>query len=506
MRFLFFITACLFLYAPFFVSAAGAGDVVITEIAYDLKGADDGHEWIEIHNTSSADIDISGWKFNDGTNHVLNVPPKNGGQGTMVISAGGYAVLADDAVIFLTDHPGFPGTVIDTVMSLSNTGATLMLFDNNGVAIDTELYQKDLGAAGNGMTLERGDGGAWKESAGEGGTPGAAPLQNQQYDPGETATTSSPVLGSPQGAATAPRIVADAGENVAALAGDEIMFDASGTQGGSGAAFIWNFGDGTVASGESIFHRYMFPGKYIVVLSVSGSEDTIEATIYPHGIAISEFMPDGGTGEKEWIEVHNDSAYSADLSQWGIGAGDTKARFIIPQGTVLAAGGYMVLARDVSRIVLPNEKGVITLWYPHGQQAMRVEYDHAKKGFSAARKSDGSYVWTDQRTPGARNVFVVSKDGIMEEPQVSVVGEKDGHTLAVRAAWERVRDDAGSSVRSFIAEPAHAMVYDEGASAVSPMRMIEPALAYGAFPFGIAAILGMAGGVLGALVILKRKQ
>ena len=61
-------------------------------------------------------------------------------------------------------------------------------------------------------------------------------------------------------------------------------------------------------------------------------------------------------------------------------------------------------------------------------------------------------------------------------------------------------------LRSFIAEPAHAMVYDEGASAVSPMRMIEPALAYGAFPFGIAAILGMAGGVLGALVILKRKQ
>lgn len=507
MRISFIITAYLFLCTPLFVFAAQPGDILFSEIAYDLKGADDGHEWVEVRNLSTGDIDLTGWKFNDGANHVLNIPPKNGGQGTMVVPAGGYVVLAGDAEVFIADYPGFSGTVIDTVMSLGNTGATLTMIDADGAVIDTAIYAKETGAAGNGMTLERQEGGIWKESAGEGGTPGMGNSSGTDlHQQSETATTSSPSL-DVQRVVSAPRIVADAGENVTALAGEEIIFDASGTQGGGGAAFIWNFGDGTIASGESIFHRYMFPGKYIVVLSVSGSEDTIEANIYPHGIAISEFMPDGGTGEKEWIEVHNDSVYSADLSQWGISTGDTKARFNIPQGTVLAAGGYMVLARDVSHIALPNEKGMITLWYPHGQQAMRVEYDHAKKGFSAARKSDGSYVWTDQRTPGARNVFVVSDTGDESgSPQAAAVREIDAHVPALRAAWERVHDDAGGSLRSFIAEPAHAMVYDEGASSVSPMNIFEPALAYSTFPFAIAALLGMAGGILGALIILKRKK
>lgn len=170
------VLACsgIFFYLPFFALGAGAGDVVINEIAYDLKGADDKHEWVEIYNASLGDVDITGWKFNDGSNHLLNAPPKNGGRGTMVIPAGGYAVFADDAVVFLTDHPGFSGAVIDSAFSLKNTEATLTLFDDNGVSIDSALYRKDLGGAGNGMTLERISATAgWKESAQEGGTPGA---------------------------------------------------------------------------------------------------------------------------------------------------------------------------------------------------------------------------------------------------------------------------------------------------------------------------------------------
>ncbi|MBI5913491.1 lamin tail domain-containing protein [Candidatus Azambacteria bacterium] len=159
---------------PFFVLGAGVGDIIINEVMYDLKGADDTHEWVEIYNSSAKDFDITGWKFNDGSNHILNAPPKNGGQGSLVVRAGGYAVFADDAAVFLSDHPGFSGTVIDTVMSLKNTEATLTLFDVNGVSIESASYQKGLGGAGNGMTLERFSTTAnWKESAHEGGTPGA---------------------------------------------------------------------------------------------------------------------------------------------------------------------------------------------------------------------------------------------------------------------------------------------------------------------------------------------
>lgn len=507
MRLFFSIVTATMIGVPFFVFATGSGDVIFTEIAYDLKGADDGHEWVEIRNTTAGAIDLTGWKFNDGSNHVLNVPPKNGGQGTMVIPAGGYAVLAGDAEVFLADHPGFFGTVIDTVMSLGNTGATLTIIDADGVTIDTAIYSKETGAAGNGMTLARSSSGGWGESATEGGTPGtenSASTASQQQS--ETATTTSSVLET-RAPASVQQIVPDAGENVVALAGDEIMFDGSGTKEGGGASFVWNFGDGTVAQGETIFHRYLFPGKYIVVLSVAGAEDTIEANIYPRGVVISEFMPDGGAGENEWVEIRNDSAYSADLSGWGIGTGEKKASFIVPEGTMLAAGGYLVFAKEVSRIALSNEKGVITLWYPHGEQAMRVEYDRAKKGFSAARKDNGSYAWTDQRTPGARNVFIISSDGKAFLPPVSAVHEEDAGTAGMRAAWERVHNDGGSAVKSFIAQPAHAMVYDEGSSSLfTPQGTAASAFAYGAFPLSVlAALLGMAGGALGAFIMRKKK-
>lgn len=502
----FFIFTAL-LWVPFFVCAAAPGDVVFSEIAYDLKGADDGHEWVEIYNAGATAVDLTGWKFNDGSNHVLNIPPKNGGQGAMVVPAGGYIVLAGDAEVFIVDHPGFSGTVIDTVMSLNNTGTMVAMIDADGVTIDTAIYSKESGAAGNGMTLVRNGSGGWGESAGEGGTPGMQNSENavsQQQT--ETATTTPSVLEA-QAPASAQHIIPDAGENVVALAGDEIMFDASGTTGAGSASFVWNFGDGTVAQGEAIFHRYLFPGKYIVALSVAGAEDTIEANIYPRGIAISEFMPEGGVGESEWIEVHNDSPYSADLSGWGVGANEKKASFIIPQGTTLVAGGYLVFAKEVSHVTFPNEKGVITLWYPHGQEATRVEYVSAKKGFSAARKHDGSYVWTDQRTPGGRNVFVVSDGGTQKDPEVSAVKEKNGEVSEVRAAWERVRDDSGGAVKSFIAQPAHAMVYDEGSSSLfTTQGMAASAFAYGAFPFGIAALLGAAGGIVGMLLMRKKIQ
>src|SRR3972149_5852800 len=182
----------IFLFAPVFVFGA-AGDIVFTEIAYDLKGADDGREWVEIYNASAGGVDITGWKFNDGDNHLLNVPPKNGGQGAMIIPAGGYVVLAGDASVFLSEHPGFFGTIIDTVMSLNNTAGTLTLSDKDGVAIDSASYQKERGANGNGLTLEK-IGLIWKESAVEGGTPGSTNGGLLLNDESTVATSTEPII------------------------------------------------------------------------------------------------------------------------------------------------------------------------------------------------------------------------------------------------------------------------------------------------------------------------
>lgn len=157
-------------------AAADPGSVLINEIMYDLPGADDTHEWIELLNTGASSVDVTGWKLNDGddaTNHGLNVPPVNGGQGDMVVNPGEFVILAGNATQFLLDHPGFGGTVIDTVLALGNTERTLTLKDSSLATGATVTYASSQGAAGNGRTLER-DNLGWYESTLDGGTPGAA--------------------------------------------------------------------------------------------------------------------------------------------------------------------------------------------------------------------------------------------------------------------------------------------------------------------------------------------
>src|SRR3989339_847976 len=91
------IIATVFLSIAFFITPRIVfAQVLINEIMYDLSGADDKHEWVEIYNNGSSPVDLSDWKFNDAdtaTNHGLNAPPKNNSRGSTVLDAGDYALL-----------------------------------------------------------------------------------------------------------------------------------------------------------------------------------------------------------------------------------------------------------------------------------------------------------------------------------------------------------------------------------------------------------------------------
>lgn len=177
------------------------GDLVINEIMYDLEGSDTlnnkSREWIEIYNNSNHSITLTGgtngWRFSDGSNHLLNEPAA---QGLMTISAGGYVILTGDAATFLLDHPGFGGTVIDTVMSLKNSTSTVKISAPDETIIDEVTYYNSWGANGDGKTLERksatggsNDSANWSFSSVDGGTPGAVNNWFTATTTSETATT-----------------------------------------------------------------------------------------------------------------------------------------------------------------------------------------------------------------------------------------------------------------------------------------------------------------------------
>lgn len=120
---------------------------------YDVPGSDSKTEWVELQNIGGSAADMSKWKFNDGSNHVLNAPPKNGSTGSLILEPGEYLILTSNAPTFLSSH-SVNVSVIDTVISLSNDSGTVSLLDASSSVIDKASYTSSRGGNGTGESLQ----------------------------------------------------------------------------------------------------------------------------------------------------------------------------------------------------------------------------------------------------------------------------------------------------------------------------------------------------------------
>ena len=128
-----------------------SGEIVISEIMYDLQnGSDDGREWIEVYNNSDTPIDLSTFKFFEAdTNHKLISVA-----GEANVSPLGYALLVSDFAKFKNDNPNFVGNIFDSTFSLSNTGENLILKDKDLNIIDQKSYSSVMGGGGDGNSIQ----------------------------------------------------------------------------------------------------------------------------------------------------------------------------------------------------------------------------------------------------------------------------------------------------------------------------------------------------------------
>jgi len=149
------------------------GVIVINEIHYNpssTQGNDDTFEFLELYNTSNAEVDLSFTLFTEGINHVFEY-------GT-TISAGGYLVLAKDS-------SSYPGSIEWESGNLGNGGEDILLA--NGVD-STTIDFMDYDDGGDWPSSPDGDGPSlelidptldntlaenWQASYVDNGTPGA---------------------------------------------------------------------------------------------------------------------------------------------------------------------------------------------------------------------------------------------------------------------------------------------------------------------------------------------
>src|SRR5688572_31823480 len=96
-----FLTRLLCL-GGFIATPVFGGSVIINEIMYHPPGVPEetALEWIELHNTSTTNVNLSGWRFTKGINYVV----PNG----MVIPPGGYLVFGANVGRLEEYYPELP--------------------------------------------------------------------------------------------------------------------------------------------------------------------------------------------------------------------------------------------------------------------------------------------------------------------------------------------------------------------------------------------------------------
>lgn len=346
-------------------------EVEITEILYDVSGTDSGHEWVEITNTGTGAVDVSGYKFFEAnTNHALTLL-----SGTGILQPQSSALIIQDQTKFSADYPSYSGTLFKASFDLSNSGETLGIKQTSTSGLDDSVtYDASMGANGDGQSLQRSGAtfvakaptpGTTSSSGGGGG--------NTTTETSTTTVTTVSETKVPTGYGTPPIISAQFESDDVVMVGGGSFFSGHtyGKEGYplSGARYLWNFGDGATAEGQKVFHTYSYPGTYAVILTVANDLSTASAkkTIQAVPAQVALFAESDGS-----VVLSNKSKEDMNVGLWMLlcsslpTSPSSGAAFTIPENTTLLAGGGIRFAPTITNISCGTDARLL---YPNGSLA-----------------------------------------------------------------------------------------------------------------------------------------
>lgn len=354
---------------PVLVSA----QIEITEIAWMGTAVSANDEWIELRNSGSESVSLSGWTLSaaDGTPSITL---------SGSIGADEYKLLerTDD-----TTYPGMSALVIFTG-ALGNEGETLAL--KQGSATIQTLSFAGGWPAGDVATKKtmQWTGSAWvtaDETAGSVTTASGDEEQEEgeeeeeetggeeeeETDEEDDETIITETSSGNRRVVTRKKydeMIFEIDFPSRAVAGDPSEFHAQALDFYRDklrkGEYVFNMGDGTTRtsspdwhkSGSGFSHTYEHPGKYHITIdyyltrfedSAADVSDTFTIEVVPADIAISRILPDGG------IEMKNNSSSAVDLSGWKLSDASGNS-FTIPDGSAILASSTVVFSQKVTRL------------------------------------------------------------------------------------------------------------------------------------------------------------
>ncbi|RME94084.1 MAG: DUF1349 domain-containing protein, partial [Verrucomicrobia bacterium] len=358
--------------------------VVVSEIMYHPRARTDGREleFIELANPSPLFEDIGGWRISGAVDFVIP-------EGT-ILPADGFLVIAKSPADVEAEY-GLSGVMGPYEGSLQNGGGVVRVRNHSDAIVLEAVYRDEdpwpaaADGGGHSLVLARPSYGesfpeAWAASARIGGSPG----RDEAIEPNPWAGV---VINEFLAHTDEPQVdfieLFNAGDAAVDLSGCFLTDDPAtnrfripdGTTLAAGGHLVYDqtqLGFALNAAGEAIFLIAADESRVIDAVKFGAQPNGRSTGRQPDGaprwrlletptpgaansapwrspVVINEIMyhPLSQRDEDEYVELYNRSGAPVDVGEWKFTDG---IRFTIPAGTVIPAGGYLVVAKDAANL------------------------------------------------------------------------------------------------------------------------------------------------------------
>ncbi len=408
------------------------------------RGSVENPDWVELYNTSAAEVNIGGFKIYDSGGQSGSKPKMEFATGTTIPANGFIVIVVDDAA---TANP------TGSSFGLSSGGEELWLEDASGNVIDNvtfpaleeeQSYGRYPDGDSNWQILE-----IVTRGAANNNNPAPTIRMNEIYSRGTTAnpdwielynTSASEVniggfkiYDSGGQSGSKPKMEFAAGTTIPANGFIVIVVDDAATANPTGSSFGLGSGGEEVwledASGN-IIDNVTFPALEVTqsygrfadgtsnwqVLNVV-TPNAANDNSTPSPITINEIFSRGTSEDPDWIELYNSSSSEVDISGYKIydngGQSGSKPKMEFPSGTTIAAKGFVVIVVDDAATANPTGSsfglgsGGETVWLEDasGNVINTVAFPALEATQTYGRIPDGTYNWQvlNTITKGAAN-------------------------------------------------------------------------------------------------------
>ena len=168
-----------------------------------------------------------------------------------------------------------------------------------------------------------------------------------------------------------------------------------------GARFMWNFGDGTTAEGQRVFHTYSYPGRYSVLVTAAYNYSSAMSRTAVDAVAAALSLIAEGDGS---LVIRNLSKNDLDIGRWSLN--ESGKQFVIPEDTLVLGGEGVRFAPGITGL---SGSPSATVLYPNNVLAAAavvsagspLRGERVVKDTAVAQKQGGEVLGTSTSPPPA---------------------------------------------------------------------------------------------------------